>query len=133
MLIREVQWYFPLCFSQVLYQIKTLQKRVVFLNCYQILFNVESYRVVSHDRQGIPYRKRDWGSWTKIKYFPPFASCSAQMEATEMTETIKIAKHWVHFKSVITRIKQFKILYGKISLTFFWHHWSNLVNLLFIV
>ena len=50
---------------------------------------------------------------------PPFASCSAQMKATEVTETIKIAKHRVHVERAIARIKQFKILSGKISLTFF--------------
>ena len=50
---------------------------------------------------------------------PPFASCSAQMKATEVTETVKIAKHRVHVERPIARIKQFKILSGKISLTFF--------------
>ena len=50
---------------------------------------------------------------------PPFASCSAQMKASDVTETVKIAKHRVHVERAIARIKQFKILSGKISLSFF--------------
>lgn len=50
---------------------------------------------------------------------PPFASCASQMKASEVTETVKIAKHRVHVERAIARIKQFKILSGKISLSFF--------------
>lgn len=50
---------------------------------------------------------------------PPFASCATQMKASEVTETVKIAKHRVHVERAIARIKQFKILSGKISLSLF--------------
>ena len=40
------------------------------------------------------------------------------MKATEVTENIKIAEHRVHVERAIARIKQFKILSGKISLIF---------------
>ena len=39
-------------------------------------------------------------------------------ESTEVTETIKIAKHRFHVERAIACIKQFKILSGKISLKF---------------
>lgn len=50
---------------------------------------------------------------------PPFASCASQMKSPEVSETIKKAKHCVHVERAIARIKQFKILSGKISLSFF--------------
>lgn len=50
---------------------------------------------------------------------PPFASCASQMKASEVAETVKIAKHRVHVERAISRIKQFKILSGKMSLSFF--------------
>lgn len=49
---------------------------------------------------------------------PPFASCASQMKASEVAETVKIAKHRVHVERDIARIKQFKIISGKISLFF---------------
>lgn len=49
---------------------------------------------------------------------PPFASRASQMKASEVAETVKIAKHRVHVESDIARIKQFKIISGKISLFF---------------
>lgn len=50
---------------------------------------------------------------------PPFAPSSGQMKASDVTKTIKIAKHRVHVERAIARIKQFKILANKISLGFF--------------
>ena len=50
---------------------------------------------------------------------PPFTSCTSQMTNSEVSETIKIAKHRVHVERAIARVKQFKILSGKISLSFF--------------
>lgn len=50
---------------------------------------------------------------------PPFASRALQMKSSEVSETIKIAKHRVHVECAIARIKHFKILSGKISLSFF--------------
>lgn len=41
------------------------------------------------------------------------------MKASEVAETVKKAKHRVHVKRAIARIKQFKIFSGKISLSFF--------------
>ena len=55
--------------------------------------------------------------WLKSD-FPPFASYSARMKGTEITETLKIAEHLVHGERAIARIKQFKIPSGKIRLTF---------------
>jgi hypothetical protein len=50
---------------------------------------------------------------------PPFASCSSQMKASDITETVKIAKHRAHAERAIARIKQFQILSCKIGLSFF--------------
>jgi hypothetical protein len=50
---------------------------------------------------------------------PSFASCSSQMKASDITETVKIGKHRVHAERAIARIKQFHILSGKLRLSFF--------------
>lgn len=42
-----------------------------------------------------------------------------EIEAVGLQLNIKIGKHRVHVVCVISRIKQFKILSGKISLSFF--------------
>ena len=49
---------------------------------------------------------------------PPFAT-GEQMKAGDVSKTIKIAKHRVHVERAIARIKQFKILSGKIPLSLF--------------
>lgn len=49
---------------------------------------------------------------------PPFASCASQMKASEVAETVKIAKHRVHVERAIALIKQFKILSGKLVTNF---------------
>lgn len=50
---------------------------------------------------------------------PPFATKGVQMKPQDVLKTIKIAKHRVHVERAIARIKQFKILSGKISLSLF--------------
>ncbi|XP_076085158.1 uncharacterized protein LOC143055969 [Mytilus galloprovincialis] len=50
---------------------------------------------------------------------PPFASSGSQMKSADVNETIKIAKHRVHVERAIARVKQFKILSGRINLSLF--------------
>ena len=50
---------------------------------------------------------------------PPFATSGCQMKASDVTLTEKIAKHRVHVERAIARVKQFKILSGKIKLGLF--------------
>ena len=41
------------------------------------------------------------------------------MKPSDVSKTVKIAKHRVHVERAIARVKQFKILSGKISLSSF--------------
>ncbi|KAK6191074.1 hypothetical protein SNE40_002822 [Patella caerulea] len=51
---------------------------------------------------------------------PPFVPSSAsQMSAPAVAQTIKIAKHRVHVERAICRVKQFKLLTNKVSLSSF--------------
>lgn len=50
---------------------------------------------------------------------PPFASADRQMTQADLTLTDKIARHRIHVKRLISRIKDFKILSGKIPAGFF--------------
>ncbi|KAK6175911.1 hypothetical protein SNE40_014287 [Patella caerulea] len=51
---------------------------------------------------------------------PPFVPSSAsQMSGPAVAETIKIAKHRVHVERAICRVKQFKLLTNKVSLSLF--------------
>lgn len=49
----------------------------------------------------------------------PFAFFSAQMKVSDVTQTVKINKHRVRVERDIARMKQFKILSGKISIVYF--------------
>lgn len=50
---------------------------------------------------------------------PPFASCSEQMPAADISLTRKIAKHRVHVERAISRVKKFKIVDHKMELNLF--------------
>lgn len=50
---------------------------------------------------------------------PPFTVSGAQMKDTDVALTEKIARHGVHVERAIARVKQFKILGGKVKLGLF--------------
>lgn len=68
--------------------------------------------------KGFPIEKEIEAVGLKLN-IPPFAPSAAQMKPSDVTKTVKIAKHRVHVERAIARVKQFKILSRKISLSFF--------------